>query len=105
MNYRSGDDAGVNFFVAQQYCARNLLGCTERVFRHHGKAIDVRAIERRHVDGRHDVGGQNPAERRVERDYFTVPWRAVNRGAETALRFIAVEYLKELDLITQFDHP
>ena len=100
MNHRGRDDAGVNLFVAQQHRARHFFGRAEGVLRHDGEAIDVRAIERRHVDGRHDVSRQHPAERRVERDDFNAARRAVNRGPETPLRFIAIEDLEKLLLLT-----
>ena len=105
MNHRGRDDAGVNLFVAQEHRARHFFGRAERVFRHHREAIDVRAIERRHVDRRHDVGRQHPAERRVERDDFNAAGRAVDRGPETPLRFIAVEDLEELLLLTHRARP
>ena len=44
------DDAGVNHLVGQAHAARDFLRRAECVLGHHGKAIDVGAIERRHID-------------------------------------------------------
>ena len=44
------NDTRVNHLVGESHAARHFLGRAERVLSDHGKAIDVGAIERRHVD-------------------------------------------------------
>ena len=56
MNCRGRDNSCVYLFFAQHHAARNFLRRAERIFRHNGESIDIRAIERRHVDGRYDLG-------------------------------------------------
>jgi hypothetical protein len=86
----------VNHLVGETDAAWNLFGCAEGVFRDEGKAIDVRAIEGRHVDGRDDVGGEDAAERGVDGDLLDASRREIDRRAEATLGLVPVEDLKEL---------
>ncbi len=45
------------------------------------------------------MGGQDPAQRRVEQNLLNAAGRQVDRVTEAALRFIAVEYLEKLFLV------
>ena len=99
------DDAGVDLFGAEPHHARRFLGCAERVFRDHREAVDVRAVERRHVDGRDHVGGQHAPERGLERDPLGASRRQIEGGAEAALGFVPIEDLQELLLLRHRARP
>ena len=79
-NHRRWHDAGVNRFFAKLHGSRHFLGRTERVLGHDGKAIDIRAVERRHVNWRDDIGSQDAPERGVER-YRVIPRGVRSRAA------------------------
>ena len=100
-----GYHAGVNRFVGQTHATRSFLGCAERVFGDDGVAIDVRPVERRNVDGRHDVSGQHAGQRLVECDALDSSRCQVEGGTEAALGFVAVEHLQELLLLTHSATP
>ena len=86
-------------FVAEADARGDFLRRAERVLGDDGEAIDVRAIERRHVDRRDDVGRQHPAEGGVEWDALDAARREVERRLEAALGFVAIEDLEELLLL------
>ena len=104
-NHRRRHDARVNRFLAELHGARHFLGRAERVFGDDGEAIHVRAVERRHVHGRDDVGGQHAAERGVERHRFDAARRQVDRGAKAPLRLVAIEHVEKLLLVTHRARP
>ena len=91
--------AGVDLLGAEPHRPRRFFGGAEGVFGHHREAVHVRAIERRHVHRRHDVGGEHASERRVERHALGAAGRQVEGGAEAALRLVAIEDLEELFLL------
>ena len=61
--------AGDHFVVEQNADRRGFSG-RSKIGRAHRKAIDIGAIERRHVDRRQDIGGQRAAERSGKRPRF-----------------------------------
>ena len=75
------------------FAGRSEIGGTHR------KAIDIGAIERRHVDRRHDVFGQRAAERIGERPRFARHSARKQRGLEPRQRILARQDGQELVLI------
>jgi hypothetical protein len=86
----------VYYLASETDSSRDLFGCAEGVFRDEGKAIHVRAIEGRHVNGRDDVGGEDAAERGVDGDLLDASRSEIDRRAEATLGLVPVKDLKEL---------
>jgi len=77
----------------------------ERILGDDGEPVHVCTIERRHVNRGDDVGGEHTAKRRIESDCFDTAWGEVDSRAESPLRFVAIEDMKELLLITHTATP
>jgi hypothetical protein len=77
---------------------RGLAGGS-KVGRTHRKAIDIGAIERRHVDRRHDVLGERAAERIRKQPLLARHGAREQGGFETRQRILARQDGQELFLI------
>ncbi len=95
---RRRDAAGDHLVVEQQAHRRGLAGRGE-IGGTHRKAIDIGAIERRHVDRRHHVLGKRAAERVGERAMLSRYRARKQGGLETRQRVFARQDGQELVLI------
>jgi hypothetical protein len=99
-NDRRRHDARVNRFLGDRNGPWHLFRSTERVFGHDGKAIDVRAIEGRHVYRRDHIGGQDASEGGIERHRLDRARCQIESGAKAPLRLVAIQHVEELLLLT-----
>ena len=87
----AGDHLGVE---------RELLRCAVGGARGVGgaqrKAVDIGAVERRHVDRRREIGGEHAAERRRKGHALGGQGRAVDMALEALARFFRRDDLEEL---------
>src|SRR5262252_7408053 len=60
------------------------------------KSIDIGAVERRHIDRRDDVGGEDAAKRRRQRDCLARQRREIGRAHKTRARLLGRDDLQEL---------
>ena len=99
LDHRLRHDSRVNHFFVEPHATRNFLGRAEGVFGNDGEAVHVRAIERRHIHERDDVGRKHPAEGRLERRRFDPARREIDGRTKPPLRFVAVEHIEKLLLL------
>ena len=92
-------DAAGDHLVVQHHADRRSLAGGSEIGRTHRKAIDIGAIERRHVDRRHDVLGKRAAERVGERALLRRHRTRKQGGFETRQRILARQDGQELVLI------
>ena len=87
----AGDHLGVE---------RELLWCVVGGARGVGsaqrEAVDIGAVERRHVDRRREIGGEHAAERRCETHALGGQGRAVDMALEALAGFVRGDDLEEL---------
>ena len=100
LDHCRGYDGGVDDFVGELDEPRDFFRRAEGVLRNHRIAVDVRSIERRHVNGRCDIRSQHSTERRIQRDRLDAARCWIDRRAEPPLGFVAIEDLEKLLLLT-----
>jgi hypothetical protein len=94
---RRGGAAG-DYLVVQHHADRRSLPGRRKIGRTHRKAIDIGAVERRHVDRRHHVLRERTAERVRERALLRRHRTWKQRGLETRQRILARQDRQELVL-------
>ena len=77
-------DAAGDHLVVQHHAHRRRLAGRSEIGRTHRKAIDIGAVERRHVDRRHHVFGERAAERIGERALLAGTARGNNAASKRA---------------------
>src|SRR4030095_1288360 len=97
--------AGVYHLVSEPNTARDFLGRAEGILGDDREPIDVRSVERRHINWRHDVGREHAPERCIEIDSLDAARGEIDGSAEAALCLVAIEDLEELLLITHRARP
>lgn len=69
-----------------------------------GEAVDIRAIERRRIDRRDNVGREHARERRSQRQEYRLERRAIDTGFEPPARLLGRDDFKELFLPCRAPH-
>ena len=90
--------AGDHFVVQHDAHGRGFAGCGE-IGGAHRKAVDIGAVERRHVDRRHDILRQHAAERVGKPPLLARDRARKQRGLEPRHRLFARQDGQELILI------
>ena len=90
----AGDD-----FIVEHQAHRRCFGGASKIGGAHRKAVDIGAVERRHVDRRHDVFGQRAAERVRQPALLARHGKRKQRGFEARKRVLARQDGQELILI------
>ena len=91
--------AAGDHLVVQHHAHRRRLAGGSEIGGTHRKAVDIGAVERRHVDRRHDVLGERAAERVGERALLARHRARKQGGFETRQRILARQDRQELVLL------
>ena len=90
----------MDFFGSEVDPPRHFFGCTERIFGDNREPIHIGPVERRHIHLCQHIARQYTSERLIQRNRLRAAWCQVERRAKTELRFIPIQNLKELLLLT-----
>ena len=91
--------AAGDHFVVQHHADRRGLACGSKIGGTHRKAIDIGAVERRHVDRRHHILSERAAERVGERACLRRHGTREQGGFETRQRILTRQDRQELVLL------
>ena len=100
---RGRDAAGDHLGVKRKPLRRAVAGA-DRIGGAHGEAVDIGAVERRHIDRRDHVGGKHARQRGAQRLGFGRQRRAVDAGRKTATRFRRRDHFEKLLLPRRAPH-